>query len=230
MTNDTSANATFDASTVNFESGAQNQTKTVTATVTVTDESGKTASKTTDITVNCPPPPFVRLSDVIFAKNNARVNNCGKRVLIDEAAPRATGDFDIVLVGHRDSDERENVVVPVRRGRRRATERRAIDEQRALLCAAVLSGGTGTCGKVDPSHIKVDWVGTDQTSDPQPGLCGTSNLPSQKERRGSTVSAADKNRRVEVYLVPRNSPAMPPAVKNVKPLPEAEVKALGCPR
>jgi outer membrane protein OmpA-like peptidoglycan-associated protein len=230
VSNDTSANATFDASTLTFESGAQGQTKTVTATVTVTDESGKTASKTTQITVNCPP-QFVRLSDVIFAKNNARVNNCGKRVLIDEAAPRAaSGDYNIVLVGHRDSDERENVTVPGARGRRRAAAQRALDEQRALLCAAVLSGGTGTCGKVDPSRIKVDWVGTDQTSDAQPGLCGTSNLPSQKERRGSTVSGADKNRRVEVYLVPSASQTMPPAVKNVKPLPEQEVKALGCPR
>ena len=230
VSNDTSANATFDASTLTFESGAQGQSKTVTATVTVTDESGKTASKTTQITVNCPP-QFVRLSDVIFAKNNARVNNCGKRVLIDEAAPRAgSGDYNIVLVGHRDSDEQENATAGGRRARRRAAAQRALDEQRALNCAAVLSGGTGTCGKVDPSRIKVDWVGTDQTSDPQPGLCGTSNLPSQKERRGSTVSGADKNRRVEVYLVPAASQTMPPAVKNVKPLPEQEVKALGCPR
>jgi outer membrane protein OmpA-like peptidoglycan-associated protein len=229
VSNDTSANATFDASTLTFESGAQGQSKTVTATVTVTDESGKTASKTTQITVNCPP-QFVRLSDVIFAKNNARVNNCGKRVLIDEAGPRAgSGDYNIVLVGHRDSDERENVAAGGRRARRAAAQR-ALDEQRVLNCAAVLSGGTGTCGKVDPSRIKVDWVGTDQTSDPQPGLCGTSNLPSQKERRGSTVSGADKNRRVEVYLVPATSQTMPPAVKNVKPLPEQEVKALGCPR
>jgi hypothetical protein len=83
---------------------------------------------------------------------------------------------------------------------------------------------------VDPTHIKVDWVGTDQTSTPDPGLCGTSNRATQKEREGFNVSEADKNRRVEVYLVPRNSEAMPPAVKNVKPLPEAEVKALGCPR
>ncbi|MBV9302910.1 MAG: PKD domain-containing protein [Acidobacteriaceae bacterium] len=233
VSNDTSANATFDASTLNFEGGAQGQTKTVTATATVTDETGKTASKTVDISVNCPP-QFVRLSDVIFAKNNARVNNCGKRILIDEAAPRsASGDYDIVLVGHRDSDEQENVAGAGRRERARrraAAARRALDEQRALNCAAVLSAGTGTCGKVDPSRIRVDWVGTDQTSDPEPGLCGTSNLAAQKERRGSKVSAADKNRRVEVYLVPRNTTAMPPAVKNIKPLPESEVKALGCPR
>jgi hypothetical protein len=225
VTNDTSANATFDASTVTFESGAQNQTKTVTATLTVTDETQKTASKTTEITVNCPPPPFQRLDDVIFAKNNARVNNCGKGILIDQASKQIGDQFDIVLVGHRDSDERENVVVP-RRGRRRA-ERRALDEQRVLNCAAVLGGGTGTCGNVDPSRIRVDWVATDQTSETRSTTCVTSNV---KERKASRVTDADKNRRVEVYLVPRNSPAMPPAVKNVKPLPESEVKALGCPR
>lgn len=229
VSNDTNANATFDASTLNFEGGAQGQTKTVTATVTVTSETGQTATKTVDIPVKCPP-QFVRLDDVVFAKNNSRINNCGKRVLIDEAAPRvANGDYNIVLVGHRDSDERENAAPTRRRGRRRAAPT-PLDEQRVLNAAAVLSGGTGTCGKVDPSRIKVDWVGTDQTSDPRPGLCGTSNIPATKERRGNTVTEADKNRRVEVYLVPANSTANPPAVKNLQPLPEQQVKALGCPR
>ncbi len=229
VTNDTSANATFDSSSLNFAGGAQGQSKTVTATVTVTDEQGQTASQSTTITVNCPP-QFVRLDDVIFAKNNARVNNCGKRVLIDDAAPKvASGDYDIVLVGHRDTDEAENApaVRGRRRGRRGAAQRTALDEQRVLNAAAVLSGGTGTCGKVDPSRIKVDWVGTDQTSETKPGLCGTSNV---KERRGSQTTEADKNRRVEVYLVPHNSTSMPPAVKNAKPLPEDQVKALGCPK
>ncbi len=229
LTNDTSPNPTFDASTLNFE-GGQNQTKTVTATVTVTDENGKTASQSTTITVNYTP-PFVRLDDVVYAKNNARVNNCGKRILIDDAAPRlASGDYDIVLVGHRGSDEEANLPA-ARRGRRRrgaAPEAgKALDEARTLNAAAVLSAGTGTCGKVDPSHIRVDWVGTDQTSEARPGLCGTSNV---KERKGSATTAADKDQRVEVYLVPRNSQAMPPAVKNIKPLPESEVKALGCPK
>jgi outer membrane protein OmpA-like peptidoglycan-associated protein len=233
VTNDTSPTATFDASTVNFEGAAQGQTKTVTATLTVTDETGKTASKTTDITINCQP-QFVRLSDVVFAKNNARVNNCGKRILIDEAAPRSqSGDYDIVLVGHRSADESANAREERRHGRRGRhgrEEGRSLDEQRTLNCAAVLSGGTGTCGHVDPSHIRVDWVGTEQTSEPQPGLCGTSNLPAQKERRGSQTNASDRDRRVEVYLVPRNSTTMPPAVKNVKPLPERQVKSLGCPK
>jgi hypothetical protein len=94
----------------------------------------------------------------------------------------------------------------------------------------VLSGGTGTCAKVDPSRIKIDWVGTDQTSDTQPGLCGTSNLAAQKERKGAAVTDADKNRRVEVYLVPHSSTSMPPAVKNARPLPADEMKLLGCPK
>ena len=235
LTNDTTPNATFDASTLNFEGGAQNQTKTVTATLTVTTETGKTATQTTQITVNCPP-QFVRLSDVVFAKNKTRVNNCGKRVLIDEAAPRvANGDYDIILVGHRDNDETENAATTGgRRGRgrraRRGAEALSLDEQRALNAAAVLSGGTGTCGKVDPSRIKIDWVGADQTSDPQPGLCGTSNLPSQKERKGQEATQADKNRRVEVYLVPHASSTNPPAVKNARPLPADQMKALGCPK
>ncbi len=230
ITNDSSPNATFDTSSLNFEGGGQGQTKTVTATLTVTDETGQTASQTATITVNCPP-QFKRLSDLVFSKNNARVNNCGKRILIDQAAPQAGTTYDVVLVGHRAPDE-EAVSSGTRRGRRakQAATRRALDEQRVLNAAAVLVGGHGTCGNLDPAQVKLDWVATDSTSTPDPGLCGTSNLPATKERRGSQVSEADKHRRVEVYLVPRNSPAMPPAVKNARQLPEADVKALGCPR
>ena len=230
VTNDTSPNATFDASTLNFEGGAQGQTKTVTATLTVTDETGKTASQSTTITVNCQP-TWVRLDDVIFAKNNARVNNCGKRLLIDDAAGRMTsGDYDVVLVGHRGTDEEANLRAARGRGRRARGGPEAgmpLDEARTLNCAAVLSGGGGTCGHVDPARIRVDWVGTNQTSEPRPGQCVTSNI---KERKGAAVTDADKNQRVEIYLVPRNSQSMPPAVQQIKPLPEREVRELGCPK
>ncbi|HEY7304736.1 MAG TPA: PKD domain-containing protein [Bryobacteraceae bacterium] len=227
VTNDTNQNATFDASTVSFEPGATGQTKTITAMVTITDETGKTASQSTPLTVNCQP-VWQRLDDVVFTKNNARVNNCGKRILIDDLAPRlASGDYDIVLVGHRAADEQTNALpVPGRRSGPPVP----LDEQRTLNCAAVLSGGTGTCARVDPSRIRVDWVGTDQTSEPRPGICGTSGRADQEERRGSQTSEADHDRRVEIYLVPRGTTTLPPAVKQIKPLPEAQVKALGCPR
>ena len=226
VSNDTSLNSTFDSSTLSF-TGPQAQSKTVTATLTVTDETGKSASKSTQITVSCPA-QFVRLPDVVFSKNNARVNNCGKRILIDEAASRIeSGDYDIVLVAHRDTDERAETRVAGRRGRASTVP---LDEQRALNSAAVLTAGTGTCGKIDLSRVRIDWVGTDQTSDPQPGLCGTSNRPAARERKGAAVTEADRNRRVEVYLVPHGGQVMPPSVKNSRPLPEGAIKALGCPR
>jgi outer membrane protein OmpA-like peptidoglycan-associated protein len=225
ITNDSSPNATFDASSLSFEQSAQAQSKSVVATLTVTDQNGKTATGTANITVNYTP-QWVRLDDVIFGKNNTRVNNCGKRLLIDDAAQRmANGDYDIILVGHRDTDENEKVTEPHKRGRK-AAPGVGLDEQRVLNAAAILSGGTGTCGKVDISRIKMDVVGTDQTSETRTGQCGTSNT---QERKGSETSEADKNRRVEVYLVPHTSTVMPPAVKNARPVPEAEVKALSCP-
>lgn len=227
VTNDTSANATFDASTLNFEGGGQNQTKTVTATVTVTTETGKTASQSTQITVNCPP-QWVRLPDVVFAKNNARVNNCGKNILIEQAAPRvANGQYTIVLVGHRGADESEDVAPAGRHGKRgRHAKSEAgvpLDQQRALNAAAVLTAGGATCATVDRSRVMVDSEGTNQVSDEQPGLCGTSNI---KERKGQTVTDADKDQRVEVYLVP-NPQTMPPAAKNPQPLPD---KPMACPK
>ncbi len=226
LTGDSSANASFDSSSLNFDA-AGGQSKTVTATLTATDETGKSAIKTATIAVNCPP-QFKRLSDIVFAKNSARVNNCGKRILIEQAAPQAGTAYDIVLVAHRAADEAEQS--RSRSGRRRAAATRTLDEERALNAAAVLIGGHSTCASMDASQIKIDLEGTGQVSTPDPGVCGTSNLAATKERRGSEVTDADKERRVEVYLVPKNSQVVPPAAKNPKPISEVTVKALGCPR
>ncbi len=223
VTNDSSPNATFDASSLSFEQSAQAQSKQISCTLTVTDQTGKTATQSTSITANYTP-QWVRLDDVIFGKDNTRVNNCGKRLLIEDVSQRmSNGDYDIILVGHRDTDEKETV--GGKKGRKGAAAV-SLDEQRVLNTAAILSGGTGTCGKVDISRIKMDIVGTDQTSESRTGQCGTSNT---QERKGSETSEADKNRRVELYLVPHNSTVLPPAVKNVQPVPEAAVKALSCP-
>ncbi len=231
IANDSSPNATFDASSLSFGTANQSQSKTVTATVAVTDEAGKSASRSTTIAVNCPA-QFKRLADIVFAKNNARVNNCGKRILIDQAAQQAGTAYEIVLVGHRATDEPASATALQngRRGHKQRGPAGTLDERRVLNAAAVLRGDHGTCANIDPAQIKIDWVGTDQTSAPEPGLCGTSNVPAVKERKSSQVTQADQERRVEVYLVPRGAQAVPPAAKNLKPIPEALIKDLGCPR
>jgi opacity protein-like surface antigen/outer membrane protein OmpA-like peptidoglycan-associated protein len=228
VSNDSTANATFDSKSLNFDqNAAQTQTKSVTVTLTVTDETGKSATQNDTLTVKCDP-LFVRLDDIIFAKNNSRVNNCGKRILIDEVAPKLNDpNYTVVLVGHYDKDEQ--ATPRTAKGRRARAEQQSLDEARALNSAAVLTGGTGTCAKIDPSQVQVDWVADDQTAEARPGLCGSSNRAEQKERKTSATSESDKFRRVEVYLVPKGQP-MPPSVKNPKPLPADVMKKLGCPK
>lgn len=218
ITNGTSANATFDTKSVRFEQGGKIQAKTVTATAKVSDDRGQSASCDTTLKVDYIP-QAIRFSDVIFGKNGARVNNCGKRILLEELAPKAADpDYEIVLVGHIDQDE-------VSKTKRPST----LDKQRVMNAIAVLTGGTGTCAKVDVSRVKADWTGTEQVSDMQPGLCGTSTRTAAEERGSSKVSTADQNRRVEVWLVPKGT-KLPNAFKGAKELPEKELKKLGCPK
>jgi flagellar motor protein MotB len=216
--NDTSANASFDSKTVRFEQGGKIQAKTVNVRATVTDDRGATASCNTQIKVDYIP-SAIRFSDLIFSKGSARVNNCAKRILLEEAAAKAADpDYEIVLVGHFDQDE-------IAKGKKPTT----LDMERVKNAYAVLTAGTGTCGKVDTSRIKVDWVGTEQTSAFQPGICGTSARPATDERRGSAVSTADQNRRVEVWLVPKGT-KMPASFKAAKQLEAKDLKKTGCPK
>jgi hypothetical protein len=63
----------------------------------------------------------------------------------------------------------------------------------------------------------------------QPGLCGTSTRAATKERRGSMVSTADQNRRVEVWLVPKGT-KLPAGFQSAKALDPKLVKRLACPK
>jgi outer membrane protein OmpA-like peptidoglycan-associated protein len=210
---------TLNTTTVQFDPAAQfqPQNKTVTLTATVSDQRGRTATSD-PITVRVTRDPQVmRLDDVIFGKSSARVNNCGKRILIDELAAivNSNPDVEVLLIGHRDAGER-----PI------------LDRERTLNVAAVISAGKGICGNCALSRIKVDWVGTDQTSEQRAGFCGTSSRNKSEERKADEVAADDaaaKNRRVEVWIVPKGM-AMPAAAKAPKPAPVKAIQVRGCPK
>jgi hypothetical protein len=224
-----SASTTFDSKSVKFEQGGKIQAKTVTVNGKVTDDRGGSASCDLTVKVNYVP-AAIRLSDIIFGKGSARVNNCGKRILLDDLAPKAADpDYDIVLIGHYDKDEAPKT---------KLQKANSLDRQRVLNSYAVLTtgagkSGKGTCANVDKTRVKADWVAEDQTDDKQPGLCGTSARAATKERRGSVVSTADDNRRVEVWLVPKGtkSPAGFKSGQDLSSKPIVnELKRLGCPK
>ena len=75
-------------------------------TATVTDSKGGTASGSTEIAVNFGAQAR-HFGDIVFPKDSARVNNCGKRILIEQLYPELTANtnYDVVLVGHIDTSE-----------------------------------------------------------------------------------------------------------------------------
>jgi outer membrane protein OmpA-like peptidoglycan-associated protein len=215
------AGAVFDSTGVAFDMNnrAKPQLKVVHLTATATDRIGQTASAPADVTVTLTPEAR-RLDDIVFANNDARVNNCGKRLLLEELTPMLRDDPDakVVLIGHRDTGERAN----------------GVDEQRVLNAAAVLSAGKGICPQLDLSRIFVNWVGTQQASETRPMLCGASTRVT--ERPGQAIAASDGRaqfRRVEIWFVPAGA-EMPAGVTGIRAVPAAgvtaSVTAKGCPK
>ena len=211
------AGMVFDSTPMQFDMANRTkvQTRVVQLTAKVTDKIGQTAVAPATITVILAPQPR-RLDDLVFSKNNDRVNNCGKRLLLEELTPmlRSDPEAKVILIGHRDGDEKKA----------------GLDEQRVLNAAAVLSAGTGICPQLDLSRILVNSVGTDQGSVVRPALCGTST--NIRERAGQGVSESDKRapyRRVEVWIVPGGAP-MPAGMTGLKAVPAGAVQAKGCPK
>jgi outer membrane protein OmpA-like peptidoglycan-associated protein len=214
----------FDSTGVVFDQAnrARLQSKTVNISCTVRDARGGTGSVNIPVAVNLAALQVQRLDDIIFAQNNARVNNCGKRILLEDLYPQLTQhpDWDLVLVGHTAADERAGG---------RGTP---LDRQRLMNVAAALTGGSDTCSALEPSRVRFSLAGTDQNSEPKPAFCGTSTRTSVTERAGQTISGDDPNaklRRVEIYLVPKGA-ALPEGVSQLQVVPQADLKALGCPR
>jgi outer membrane protein OmpA-like peptidoglycan-associated protein len=211
---------TFDSRSLQFDMGNRSraQTKVVHFTATATDQKGGTGSASADLTVTLKP-AATRLDDLDFPANSSRVNNCGKRLLLEVVTDllKREPNAKVVLIGHRDAAEK---------GRNAST----LDRMRVLNAAAVLTAGKGICAQTELSRVEGEWVGTDQASEPKPSFCGTSTQV--RERPGQAVRAADSHaqfRRVEIWIVPEGAD-MPAAAAGAKALEVAPVKALGCPK
>ena len=195
------------------------QTKVVRITATATDTKNQTVSATADVTVTLGTEAR-RLDDVVFQSLSSRVNNCGKRLLLEELTPMLRNDpgAKVILIGHRDEKEK---------GSKAALK---LDETRVLNAAAVLSAGKGICPQLDLSRIMMKAVGTDQSATPRPALCGSST--NVKEKSGQAIKDSDKNaefRRVEIWFVPSGA-ADPAGVTGLTPVPTDTVTKIGCPK
>jgi outer membrane protein OmpA-like peptidoglycan-associated protein/opacity protein-like surface antigen len=230
-----SKSAEFDGSTLAFSDSIQGeQCKPVTVSLEVTDQRGGVARDAKNLQV-CytgppvaaappppPPPSAIQLSDINFGANSARVNNCAKRVLGNELYPQLTGarysDYDVVLVGHRDPAEREVT------GKKPATS--TIDRDRVLNAAAFLTARGATCKDLEMTRVKAVWAGTAQSNEYRSNFCDGSTV----EQRRDVVNAADasvKNRRVEIWLVPKGTSL--PNVSSVEASTD-DITVLGCPK
>jgi outer membrane protein OmpA-like peptidoglycan-associated protein len=186
----------FDTGTLKYEGCKPGQSKTVNATVTVTDQNGRSASRSTKITVNCEP-PYERFADLIFAKNEARVNACSRNILLDQVAAAAnSGDYTVILIGHRAAEESETL----------GNFGPELDQSRALNAAAVLV----RCARLKPSSIRIDSAGAAKNPVPTSVAC---------PEYVAAKSDAEWYGRVEVYLQPRDGKYLPENAKHLASLP-----------
>ena len=80
--------ATFNTQGVGFGPATdREEIKQVNIVATVRDTRGGTASATVPLTIR-KPAELVRLPDILFTSGSSRVNNCGKRILLEEVFPQ----------------------------------------------------------------------------------------------------------------------------------------------
>ena len=210
--------STYDSTGVQLASAAcSEQRKEVSVTANLKNDRGATGTAATTIVVKRKqvPLPAVHVADIIFARNSARVNNCGKRILLEELKTYRDGDptGKVLLVGHIDKGELKKL---------------HLDEKRALNAAAVLTAATGICSNFNVSQVLVQSVGEDQSGELKPHFCESSVT----ERASDRVSERDKRaeyRRVEVWWIPTCT-EVPASAAGAKDAGSAGVAAIGCPK
>jgi outer membrane protein OmpA-like peptidoglycan-associated protein len=194
------------------------QRRTITLMAMASDERGS-GSAQTSVVVKQPAALAARqLPDVLFAQGSDRVNNCGKRVLLEELRRLTDSDPQgrVVIVGHIEGTESVS---------------QSLDMKRALNAAAVISAGQGVCTSFPASQILVNAVGTAEDGVAyRPNFCAGSTAVA--ERPGQTVASTDdaaKSRRVEVWFVPAGG-TLPPSGASAKGASTLGVNSLGCPQ
>jgi len=209
----------YDSTSVQFAPpGSSEQRRTVTVTAKATDGQGTGTAQTSLVVKQRPVNQAQRLPDILFASGSDRVNNCGKRVLLDELKRLADADptGKVVLVGHASDTEK-------------ASE--ALGTRRALNAAAVISAGQGVCTAFPASQIVVNAVGgVENGVSYQPNFCAGSTAVTEKP--GQVVAPTDavaKFRRVEVWFVPTGG-VMPPSGEGGKVAGTLGLNRLGCPQ
>jgi outer membrane protein OmpA-like peptidoglycan-associated protein len=197
----------FDSSSLVWDASITGeQRKTVTITAKAADNKSVGTATTTIEVIKSPAP--IRLPDVLFPKDSARVNNCGKRILLEQLKAYYQRDSTgtVVLVGHQSSDETNT----------------NLSQERAMNAAAVITAGSGVCLSIPQSQVQVSAPGTDQNGVPfEAGFC-------QASVGGRSSSAVDE-RRVVVWFVPTGG-QVPASVTNSQAATALPVSSLGCPK
>ncbi len=198
----------FDSTGVQFSpNSSTEQHKTVTITANASDcTSNGTATTTVDVVKKATIAP-VRLPDVLFNHDSSRVNNCGKRVLLEQLRAYVEKDPSgtVVLVGNQSPDETIS----------------GLDMKRVENAAAVITAGTGVCMSVPQSQVMVQGDGTNQSQvSLEPGFCSSS------VRAGA---GNEDMRRVAVWFVPSGG-QMPGMVNSLQSAQSLNISGLGCPR
>jgi hypothetical protein len=201
----------YDSSGVTFAANEQRKTVTITATAKDDRQSG-TADTTITVMQKA---AAIRLPDILFLANSDRVNNCGKRILLEQLKSYTERDPNgqVVVVGTQADNEKAP----------------SLADSRAHNAAAIVTAGSGVCLSLPKDHVLVNATGTSQNGvEFQPDFCGASVV----ERRGQAVSANDATaqyRRVIVWFVPAGAQA-PAAAGTTQSVEALSLGGLGCPK
>ena len=199
----------FDCTGVNFDPNSPTeQRKTITITAKASDNKNAGTATTTLECVKGASPAAVRLPDVLFSDDNARVNNCGKRILLEQLKAYVERDptGQVVIVGNTSPNERVA----------------GLAEKRAMNSAAVITAGTGVCSAIPQSQVQVSAPGVNQN-----GVSFESGFCSSSVPGGATSAGA--MRRVQVWFIPTGS-QIPASVMNSQSAAALNVGSLGCPK